>query len=170
MLCCWGRKCVGEGSVLLLFSSLHTAECTYGCCSVCGPAYCSSSTSLTVGILFLSWHSSVAFPRTSLSLLMHVCRLYSISAWSEEPYLSWWGHCIRKGLYLIIVQTLDKMEGKAQDSKVCAQVGWEGLQFLAYHADQMFLVISWMLLQVLGEFVLCPRIQGLQGSSPFSAD
>lgn len=46
-----------------------------GCCPLRGIAmvvYCSSSTSLTVGILFLSWHSSTASPKTSV-LLFDVC-------------------------------------------------------------------------------------------------
>lgn len=54
-----------------------------GYCPLCGLVYCSSSTSLAAGILFLSWHSSV-------SLLMRAYGSYS-TLWprSEEPHLPW---------------------------------------------------------------------------------
>lgn len=88
-----------------------------GYCPLQALVHCSSSPSLTLVILLLSWHSWAVFPKTSvplssiyvdcillcgLSLMSHTCR--------GESSLS-------KKEYLVAIQVLDKMHEKAQDFK-----------------------------------------------------
>lgn len=93
----WGRRRIGEGS------SAHGIGWSFpgsGYCPLQVLVHCSSSLSLTVAILLLSWHSWAAFPKTSVPLWMHVYRLYSTS-WpqSDKPRLSWWEQPVQKGVF-----------------------------------------------------------------------